>query len=73
MPALDHSSGFFVKGYLGAGGLFNGVLHDEDFPADLAYSNTYSTVNGEHGLCHRGRRLYVPESARRQARRLCRL
>ncbi len=46
---LDHSSGFFVKGYLGAGGLFNGVLHDEDFPADLAYSNTYSTVAGSLG------------------------
>ncbi len=46
---LDHSSGLFVKGYLGAGGLFNGVLHDEDFPADLAYSNTYSTVAGSLG------------------------
>ena len=46
---LDHSSGFFVKGYLGAGGLFNGVLHDEDFPADLAYSNTRSTVTGSMG------------------------
>jgi opacity protein-like surface antigen len=46
---IDHSSGFFVKGYLGAGGLFNGVLHDEDFPADHAYSNTYSTVAGSIG------------------------
>ncbi|HSZ65362.1 MAG TPA: outer membrane beta-barrel protein [Xanthobacteraceae bacterium] len=46
---LDHASGFFVKGYLGAGGLFNGVLHDEDFPADHAYSNTYSTVAGSMG------------------------
>ena len=43
---IDHASGLFVKGYLGAGGLFNGVLHDEDFPADVAYSNTYSTVTG---------------------------
>jgi hypothetical protein len=46
---VDHSSGFFVKGYLGAGGLFNGVLHDEDFPADNAYSNAYSTVAGSMG------------------------
>src|SRR5262249_30847907 len=33
----------------GAGGLFNGVLHDEDFPADLAYSNTRSTATGSLG------------------------
>ncbi|MGB7178217.1 MAG: outer membrane beta-barrel protein, partial [Xanthobacteraceae bacterium] len=43
---IDHASGFFVKGFLGAGGIFNGVLHEEDFPADIVYSNTYLTASG---------------------------
>lgn len=42
----DHNSGFFVKGYLGAGSVINGELTDEDFPVDGAYSNTYSNVLG---------------------------
>jgi opacity protein-like surface antigen len=37
---LDHSSGLFVKGNLGAGGITRGELYDEDFPAGNAYSNT---------------------------------
>jgi opacity protein-like surface antigen len=28
---VDHSSGLFVKGFLGAGGIFEGNLNDEDF------------------------------------------
>ncbi len=42
----DHTSGFFVKGNLGAGGIYHGAMHDEDFPAGIAYSNTVSTVSG---------------------------
>ena len=70
---VDHSSGFFVKGYLGAGGLFNGILNDEDFPADPSLFEHLQHGRGKHRLRHRRRRLYVLESARRQARRLCRL
>ena len=43
---VDHSSGVFVKGYLGAGGFGNGKLDDEDFPAETSYSNTLSTASG---------------------------
>jgi opacity protein-like surface antigen len=43
---IDHASGWFVKGFLGAGGIFNGTLHDEDFPADVVYSNTLSGATG---------------------------
>lgn len=45
----NHSSGFFVKGYLGAGGITGGRLNDEDFPASVVYSNTLSTTNGHIG------------------------
>ena len=34
---LNHRSGFFVKGYLGAGEVNKGHLNDEDFPAGLTY------------------------------------
>jgi hypothetical protein len=50
---IDHSSGFFLKGFLGAGNIFNGKLNDEDFPAALvgigngAYSNTLSNITGD--------------------------
>jgi opacity protein-like surface antigen/outer membrane protease len=44
----DHASGFFVKGNLGAGGIGNGHLDDEDFPATV-YSNTYSSASGHIG------------------------
>jgi opacity protein-like surface antigen len=43
---VDHASGWFVKGYMGAGGIFNGSLHDEDFPAGPVYSNTYAKISG---------------------------
>jgi opacity protein-like surface antigen/outer membrane protease len=49
---VDHASGWFVKGNLGAGGVFNGTLNDEDFPAFSArsgYSNTASKVTGSLG------------------------
>lgn len=40
---VAHSSGMFVKGYLGGGGLFKGKLVDEDFPPVVApYSSTDS-------------------------------
>lgn len=42
----DHTSGLFVKGYLGAGTIIDGQLNDEDFPAGGAYSNTLSDVSG---------------------------
>ena len=46
---LDHASGFFSKGFLGAGGMTNGVLIDEDFPGfGGAYSNTVSYAKGGH-------------------------
>jgi opacity protein-like surface antigen len=38
----DHASGFFIKGFLGAGGIYKGGIYDEDFPASGAYSDTLS-------------------------------
>src|SRR5262245_53584978 len=29
---LDYNNGWFIKGYVGGGGLFGGNLKDEDFP-----------------------------------------
>ena len=49
---IDHASGWFVKGNLGAGGIFNGTLNDEDFPAfsfRSAYSNTATRISGSLG------------------------
>lgn len=47
---VDHASGVFVKGYLGAGGIVSGTLVDEDFPGfGGAYSNTQSKVTGHFG------------------------
>ena len=50
---VDHVSGWFVKGFLGAGGIYNGKLNDEDFPAPsfpgTAYSNTLSSSTGSIG------------------------
>ena len=50
---VDHVSGWFVKGFLGAGGIYNGKLNDEDFPArggpGNAYSNTLSSSTGSIG------------------------
>ncbi len=42
---VDHSSGVFVKGFLGAGGITSGKMNDEDFPAAGAYSNTVQSNN----------------------------
>jgi hypothetical protein len=40
---IDTSSGFFLKGYLGAGAFTNGHLNDEDFPPGIfPYSSTTS-------------------------------
>jgi hypothetical protein len=45
---VDHSSGFFVKGFLGAGNIFKGTLNDEDFPPAIApYSSTLSNITAE--------------------------
>lgn len=42
---VDHSSGFFLKGFLGGGNLFKGTLIDEDFPpAIFPYSSTSSEI-----------------------------
>ena len=48
---VDHVSGWFVKGFLGAGGIYNGKLNDEDFPNSpgSAYSNTFSSSTGSLG------------------------
>ena len=43
---VDHASGVFVKGILGAGAISSGKLFDEDFPAFNAYSNTLSSATG---------------------------
>ena len=50
---IDHVSGWFVKGFLGAGGIYSGKMNDEDFPypgkPDTAYSNTVSSTTGSIG------------------------
>jgi opacity protein-like surface antigen len=46
---VDHSSGLFVKGLLGAGAINRGSLNDEDFPAVFVYSNTRSNASGHIG------------------------
>ncbi len=46
---VDHSSGLFVKGFLGAGGMLGGHLNDEDFPLSGAYSNTLGSTAGSLG------------------------
>jgi hypothetical protein len=44
---LDHTSGFYTKGYIGGGLLFNGNLNDEDFPpVTTPYSSTDSKLEG---------------------------
>jgi len=40
----DHWSGFFLKGYVGAGDIFGGKLTDEDFPPN-APGGVYSSTN----------------------------
>lgn len=43
---FDFSNGWFVKGFIGSGGLRNGSLIDEDFPPVVTpYSSTTSTLN----------------------------
>lgn len=44
---FDHSSGLFVKGFIGYGVLGGGNLQDEDFPPVVVpYSSTNSNMNG---------------------------
>jgi len=44
---MDHASGLFAKGNLGAGTVSSGQLNDEDFPAGAdVYSNTLSNGSG---------------------------
>lgn len=46
---LDHTSGFFLKGYAGLGILPNGSLNDEDFPPAITpYSSTDSRQREGH-------------------------
>ena len=50
---IDHKTGFFVKGFLGGGGITRGTLVDEDFPGfGGAYSNTTSSLNGHIGYAN---------------------
>jgi opacity protein-like surface antigen len=46
---VDHTNGLFVKGFLGAGGIANGQLNDEDtlVRAMGPYSNTLSSASGQ--------------------------
>ncbi|MFY9840126.1 MAG: outer membrane beta-barrel protein [Xanthobacteraceae bacterium] len=46
---VDHTSGLFVKGNLGAGGFNQGHLNDEDFPSFNVYSNTLGNLSGHIG------------------------
>ena len=46
---IDHASGVFVKGFLGAGAINRGTMNDEDFPGDVAYSNTLQSSSGSIG------------------------
>ncbi|WP_152033747.1 outer membrane beta-barrel protein [Bradyrhizobium sp. DOA9] len=47
---IDHTNGFFAKGFLGAGGITNGSLNDEDFLSTTrGYSNTLSSAKGHIG------------------------
>jgi hypothetical protein len=42
---VDHTSGFYTKGYIGGGMLYKGTLNDEDFPpAAVPYSSTLSDL-----------------------------
>lgn len=43
---VDHNTGLFAKGLLGAGTVNNAKLIDEDFPSGGAYSHTLSKGNG---------------------------
>jgi hypothetical protein len=44
---VDHTSGFYTKGYIGGGMFFNGKLNDEDFPPGITpYSSTDSKLEG---------------------------
>src|SRR4051812_9967347 len=54
---VDHRSGAFVKGFLGAGGITGGTLVDEDFPGgslpdNAVYSNTRSPLKGNIGYAN---------------------
>ena len=73
--ALDFNNGWFLKGYVGGGGLFGGRLKDEDFPPVVTpYSATLSD--------NRAARMYLRQRRRRHqaapragfpSRRVCRL
>ncbi|WP_234050171.1 MULTISPECIES: outer membrane protein [unclassified Xanthobacter] len=41
---FENRDGLFLKGFAGLGTLSGGSLYDEDFPADIAYSNTISDL-----------------------------
>jgi len=46
---IDHTSGFFAKGYAGLGKIPTGKLNDEDFPPAVSdYSSTMSDQRGGH-------------------------
>lgn len=41
---FENSNGLFLKGFAGLGTLSGGDLHDEDYPAQVAYSNTITDL-----------------------------
>jgi len=50
---IDHKTGLFVKGFLGAGATNSGTLVDEDFSGfGGAYSNTVSRLEGHIGYAN---------------------
>ncbi|MFG1418970.1 outer membrane beta-barrel protein [Xanthobacter sp. V0B-10] len=45
---FENKDGLFLKGFAGLGTLSGGSLYDEDFPAEVVYSNTLSSLrNGQ--------------------------
>ncbi|MFG1403721.1 outer membrane protein [Xanthobacter sediminis] len=45
---FENRDGLFLKGFAGLGTLSGGSLYDEDFPAEVVYSNTLSSLrNGQ--------------------------
>jgi opacity protein-like surface antigen len=45
---LQNHNGLFLKGYAGLGTLAGGSLNDEDFPAEVRYSNTLTELGDGH-------------------------
>ena len=71
--AVGISCNFFVKGFLGVGGVLRGTLLDEDFPPQVDYSKTTSQTSGHlrYGSVDVGYNVYTGRAA--EGRRLRRI